>query len=456
MTLRWRVALALVAVVFPVALGFVFISYEMRREALLETTYEAVLGRMENGGRERCEAHQALDDLGEGRRHGRRARRVRRALQLVASYDAHLVSQDPSAPRLDPSIAEAFREGEVAFIDPGSPRSAPRVALRMPWDEGPCAVLLVPAPRAILAGGFVRDLALLFGVLLLAVLAATFALGPPLRRLGLLSGAVSASEQRGLSALEIPVASRGTDEIGVLADALARSAVSARAQVAALEQRDAALREYVDGTTHDLALPLTVIQGHLAALAESARSEADTRELRGAAASAHYLAQLSANLAAAARLDGHGPLSKRPVDLRALVLRVTERLEPIARHREVELAASVPDAPRIVEGDELLLERAIANLIHNAIRHRGPGPGHVAVLLRDDPLSLIVKSDGAPVDRATLEALRRKEVPSDPARTRGRGLGLRVVHQVAALHGLALRFELGEGGSLEVHLEPVG
>jgi hypothetical protein len=168
MTLRWRVAVALVAVVVPIALGFTFFSYRLRRETLLEGTYDAVLARMESGGRERCEARETFDAR-PGRHEGRRARRLaRRAVELVARYDASLVSGDPHAPSLDPSIGEAFASGEVAVLDPTSPRGIPRVALRMPWDEGPCAVVLVPAPRAILAGGFARDLVILLGVLALA------------------------------------------------------------------------------------------------------------------------------------------------------------------------------------------------------------------------------------------------------------------------------------------------
>jgi signal transduction histidine kinase len=456
MTLRWRVAVALVAVVVPIALGFTFFSYRLRRETLLEGTYDAVLARMESGGRERCEARETFDARPE-RHEGRRARRLaRRAVELVARYDASLVSGDPHAPSLDPSIGKAFASGEVAVLDPTSPRGIPRVALRMPWDEGPCAVVLVPAPRAILAGGFARDLVILLGVLALALVAATFALGPPLRRLDLLSKAVAASEGKGVAALAVPDEARGADEIGVLAQALSRSVASARVQVEELEARDAALRAYVDGTTHDLALPLTVIQGHLASLgASAARHEPiDEKELAGASASANYLGQLSANLAAAARLEGKAPLEKRPVDLVALVERVTERLMPIARHRDVELASAVPDRPVMFSGDELLLERAFANLIHNAIRHRGSAPGHVAVLLTEDPIRITIKSDGGPVDARTLAALRAGEVPADAARTRGRGLGLRIVREVASLHGLSVQFRQSEGDEgLEVTLE---
>jgi len=449
-SVRWRVALALIAFVLPIALGFTFFSYRVRREALLESAYEGVLGRMENGGRELCEAHRTIAPA----RHGARGRRARRALQIVASYDASLRSSDPHAPSLSSDVARAFENGENAVIDPSSPRATPRLVLRMPWDEGECAVVLVRASSVAGTGGFVRDVMLALGVLVLALFAATFALGPPLRRLRQLSSAVQSAGKG--DSLVVPPSARGRDEIGVLAETLARSAERARVHLSELETRDRALREYVDGTTHDLALPITVIQGHLAALGQSAdRGEpADASEIRGAAASANYLSQLSANLAAAARLEGGAPVEHRPVDVGALVERVLARLSPIAKHRHVQLAAALPDAPAMIEGDELLLERAIANLVHNAIRHRAPSSesGHVAVIVGRAPLRVSIKSDSTPLDDAALAALRGGTVPPDVARTRGRGLGLSIVRKVAALHGLEVGFARGEGGALEVTL----
>lgn len=445
-SLRWRVAVALVAVVVPTALGVAALGYRLRRDALLETTYEAVVTRMEAGGRERCEAGHAFD---APRRH--RGRGARAMTGAVASYDAALISRDPRAPSLSPAIAEAFEDGEVAVIDPSAPRAHPRVALRMPWDEGPCAVILVTAPRAIVAGTLVRDVGLALGVLALAVLVAVLVLGPPLRRLDRLAEAV---DRAGATVqLTVPDEVRGADEVGVLADALERSASASRAHLSALETKDRALRDYVDGTTHDLALPLTVLLGHLSALDASARAAqpASAAEVAGAVASANYLAQLAANLAAAARLEGGEPMEKRPVDLSALAERVTARLRPIAAHRGIELALATPDVPVTVSGDELLLERALANLIHNAIRHGGPDAGrHVAVIVASDGIT--VKNDGPTVASPVLDALRGGTTPPDVARTRGRGLGLSIVRKVAALHDMTITFAPGDEGGLEVAL----
>lgn len=450
LSLRWRVALAVTFVVVPCTVGFALFSYHLRREALLETTYEAALSRMENGGRERCEAREVIEHRRALRRRGRRGRDI---APILAHYDARYASSESGT--LDAAIIEALEAGETAILDPRAPRATPRVVLRMPWDEGDCVVLVVPAPRAIMAGGFVRDLGFALAALVLALLAATLALGPPLRRLARLSSAVEGAGSTG--AMRIPDSARGKDEIGVLAEALERAGERAQKHVGELEARDQALREYVDGTTHDLALPLTVLQGHLDALGKNSESgePADPLEIAGASASANYLAQLSANLAAAARLDGSAVVERRSVDLSALIERVLGRLSPIAKHREVELASSLPDAPVLIVGDELLLERALANLVHNAIRHR-TGPGHVAVLLHvsrhDAALRLTVKSDGTPMSDEQLETLQRGEVPADRARTRGRGLGLSIVRKVAALHDLKLSFVRGGDGSLEVGL----
>lgn len=447
MSLRVKVALALVVVVVPLALALALLGVRARREAVLETTYAATVARMEAGGRERCEAHD--DDFRPRRRdrpHGATSR-------ILAAFDAAYAG-DGDEP-LPPSVIAALESGDVAVALPTPHRD--RIALRMPWSDGPCAIVVVEARRGTALGqrAAMRDLVVSLGVLLAAVVAAMVALGPTLRRLGLLSDAVRAA---GSSALRVPDPVRGNDEVGALAKALEDADRRSREHVDRLEARDRALRDYVDGTTHDVALPITVLQGHLAAMTETTRRgelpAAD--DVSGAVAATQYLAQLSGNLAAAARLDGEAPLERRSIDLGALATRVTERLLPIARHRRVELACSVPDAPLLFDGDELLLERALANLVHNAIRHRSPdGEGHVAVLVEPGP-RVRVLGDGAPATDDMLALLRRGEIPADPGRTRGRGLGLRIVRQVAGAHELALRFERAEGGGLEVVLEPRG
>jgi K+-sensing histidine kinase KdpD len=126
------------------------------------------------------------------------------------------------------------------------------------------------------------------------------------------------------------------------------------------------------------------------------------------------------------------------------------------------LEHAVPDEPCLLEGDDLLLERALGNLVHNAIHHHRSADGsegHVALVLSRTrtELSLRVVDDGAGLDEPALRTLvscARGDTPAveHPARGRSHGFGMDVVRRVAALHELELRVERGESGGLSVTL----
>lgn len=463
MSLRARVTIALLVVALPLALLVAYVSARARRDAFLEATYAAVVERMEYGGRELCEADPARFATAAARRARRRpgmAALLRGA--RVYAYDASFRSADPLAPPIEPGLRAGLEGGAPALLG-ASEGGRTDVALQMPWSDGPCAVLLVRARNGALPvreRTVARDVVIAVVVLLGALAAALLALGPPLARLRRLVAAVRGSPAAGYVA---PRGVDGHDEIGEVAKALEEASVRVRDHVKALETRDLALRSYVDGTTHDLAIPLTVLQGRLSAAEEAVRAGAvvDPSLLRGALAECEYLGQLVANLGAAARLEAAEPaIERRAVDLGALVERVIARHTPVARQHGVSLDHAVPEATVRLLGDELLLERAVSNLVHNAIRHRTArqgAEGHVAVVLETPGsgarVRVSVLDDGAPVDDELLERLRAGEDARVTRDARGRGLGLRIVRAVAAAHGLVLSFERAPEGGLLARLE---
>ena len=102
--------------------------------------------------------------------------------------------------------------------------------------------------------------------------------------------------------------------------------------LATLERRDRTLREFLANTTHDVMIPLTVLQGHLSALQKSPwtrPSRWTRRVLVAALKEAQYMSSLLHNLGAAAKLEAPEQFMQRhPVDLNALVDRVVERHRP--------------------------------------------------------------------------------------------------------------------------------
>jgi len=377
------------------------------------------------------------------------------------AYGADLVSRNPFAPPFPPELAAALEGGRPfasrRWEDRG--RRGVEVAVRMAWSEGPCVLVIArradppPAPD----GGrpIVTSVALAGGLLVVVLLAA----GPVVRRIRRLEAEVRrASADR----YQSPVPEEGTDEIADLARAFNEAGAALRAHVTALERREETLRAFVANTTHDVAIPLTVLQGHLAGLrARQAESgPPDPAAVHAALEEAHYMASLLHNLGIAAKLEAGEPTVRRDdVDLGRLVERVVMRHRPIALPRGISLDFAVPEAPLTAQGDVTLLEQAVSNLVHNAVRYNKEG-GHVAVVLEGKPgatpgFSLRVIDDGPGVTAEELPRLFERSFRGEAARTRrpdGLGLGLHIASDVARRHGFTLAARRPEAGGLEVTL----
>jgi len=261
-----------------------------------------------------------------------------------------------------------------------------------------------------------------------------------------------------------PVIVRGAGEIAQLATAFNDAGAEVRSHLESLEERDRTLRAFVANTTHDVMLPLTVLQGHLSALRD--RADAGTpveREVvTDAMEEAHYLASLVANLGAAVKLEaGAAHIHRHPVDLSELVERVAGRQRPIARQRGIRIELSLPGGQLWTAGDVTLIEQAVSNLAHNAVRYHDHG-GRVELRLAatecadsSATFSLRVVDDGPGLSDEALARVAERSFRTDEARRRhpeGLGLGLHNAQSVALAHGVELEIRRTEPRGLEVEL----
>lgn len=451
MKLRGRLVATILLVSVPAVAALVIGTQSLRRRALLEAMYEATVARMEEGGRELCEAAPSRF----ARRADRHRGRWRGHLRGRWIFDDAYRSAVPGAPPLDPSLARQLDAGEPFAAEWLDGRRV-RVAMRMPWN-GPCAVVVAErtvgplldrqsGARVVLGSSL---------VVVLTALAALIAMGPVVRRLRNLSAAVRAQASSGYAS---DVAVRGQDEIADLARAFNEASREIRSRLEEVSRRDRALTEFLQSTTHDVMVPLTVLLGHLSDLSNESRRgrDVDARKLSLALEEAHYLASLLRNLSAAARLDAGEPmLARHDFDLRALIERVVSRHAPIARERRVDLAHAVPEGPVCVTADSTLVEQAVSNLVQNGIRYNREG-GHVAVVLDVDAggeFSIRVSDDGPGIPAHELARVAERRFRGGEARARnptGLGLGLHIVRDVAERHGWQLSFESPSEGGLTV------
>jgi signal transduction histidine kinase len=237
------------------------------------------------------------------------------------------------------------------------------------------------------------------------------------------------------------------DELGRLGSTLNRM----------LDRLDAAVRRERDFTaeaSHELRTPLGILRAEVELARAAAAAPAAREGLDSALEEIDRLTAVVEDLLLLARADA-GAVLDRPevVDLGALASAAVQRFDTVAMARGVTLTAS---GTATVSGDAPALERALANLLDNALRHTPPG-GTVSVVAEPGArgATLVVRDTGPGADAQTLATLFDRYVRAS-SRPGSAGLGLSIVAAVAASHGGGVRaHNLPEGG-LEITVELMG
>jgi signal transduction histidine kinase len=209
----------------------------------------------------------------------------------------------------------------------------------------------------------------------------------------------------------------------------------------------ASQRRFVANASHELRTPLTVIRTELeVTLADPNATTAELRAMgetvRDATLATERLIQALLTLA---RSEG-GVQRRDPVDLAEAARAALAQMGNEAAARDIATRPTLDPAP--VRGDRRLLERLVANLVENAVRHNRDGG---AVEVRTSQVAgrstVEVRNDGDVIPPEALASLLEPFQRLDRgARGDGVGLGLSIVRSVAEAHG----------GSVELRARPAG
>jgi two-component system sensor histidine kinase MprB len=219
------------------------------------------------------------------------------------------------------------------------------------------------------------------------------------------------------------------------ADELGRLARSFNEMLSAVETSRALQRQLVADAGHELRTPLTSLRTNLDLLAQSNAAGdrglalADREALLGdVRAQVEELSGLVADLVELAR-DDRPAANAEELDLAAIVERAIERV----RRRAPGVSFTVDLHGWLVLGEATALERAVTNLLDNAVKWSPPG-GDVMVSL--DNGRLRVADSGPGIADADLPHVFDRFYRSTDARGMpGSGLGLAIVRQAAQRHG---------------------
>jgi signal transduction histidine kinase len=285
----------------------------------------------------------------------------------------------------------------------------------------------------------------------------------PLRRL---TGAVATLSQRGLAeglavAPDSPLPPPTRDEFGQLTSAFEMLLDICRRQWNALRRTDHFRREGVSNLSHDLRSPLTATVACLETLdgrwADDAARADDRRLLEIALRNTTNAARMVQSLGDLAKLDEpEFSLRTEAVDAGELLDDIALRFAERATRQNVRVrsvAASGDGAAPRAEVDVELFERAVANLLDNALKFCPPGSTvTLAAAARDGKVEVSVADDGPGIAAADLPQLfdrfyQSRSTVAPATADGGRGLGLAIVKRIAELHGgdVAVESVVGRG-----------
>jgi signal transduction histidine kinase len=215
-----------------------------------------------------------------------------------------------------------------------------------------------------------------------------------------------------------------------------------------------AQRRFAANASHELRTPLTrertLLQVTLADPASTTDTwQAVSRELLASNAEQEYLIEALLTLASS---EG-GACESEPLDLGGIVSEALAAACPAISRLGLHVQTDIQ--PASLDGDPLLVQQLVTNLIDNAVRHNIPG-GDVQVAARTSigRAVLSIANSGQVIPAAEVDRLFQpfQRLGPRPARRdgHGHGLGLSIVRAIATAHGATIEARALSGGGLVV------
>ena len=233
------------------------------------------------------------------------------------------------------------------------------------------------------------------------------------------------------------------DEIDVLSTTFYRMATQMQAQMREIEQVDSRRREFITNVSHDLRTPLAAIQGYLdTLLLKDERLTPPERQqyLQIAVRQARSLSHLISTLFYLAKLDsGQIDLKLEQFRIEEIVQDVMQKFALQASGKNIRLVAQAPDRLPFVSADLGLIDRALSNLIDNALRHTPQdGTVQIRLQLKNNKIWVSVTDSGPGITEADLTHIFERFYRGNRARedsSINAGLGLAIVRRILEMHG---------------------
>ena len=260
------------------------------------------------------------------------------------------------------------------------------------------------------------------------------------RRLEVMKKTVQEFE-RGELNKRIPL--KSNDEITDLSRCFNNMADTVVESMNEIKKSDNLRRELVANVSHDLRNPLSSIQGYLETI-QLKGTELSKEELQSyldtVLSNTKKLNRMINDLFDLSKLDAENVTpTLEHISMAELVQDLVQQFKPIADQKNITIETIYPENPHAkIYADIGLLDRALSNLIDNAIRHTPEG-GTVTIRTLQDgkDINLEISDSGSGIPESDIPHVfdRFYQVDKSRSNSSGAGLGLSIAQKILELHG---------------------
>ena len=236
----------------------------------------------------------------------------------------------------------------------------------------------------------------------------------------------------------------------LLSNALILVSVPIWIQKKRARQKEEERTEWIAGVSHDIRTPLAIVLGNAEMIAATTESEEIKNRALRIEKQGLRLRRLVENLNLFSKLSfGYGNLEKEKIQVSRFLRKTITEMRNQTEGERMQFNLDIEeDLQGLVLGfNENLMERALMNLLNNAVQHNPEGCEITVKLYQDEKshIFLTVEDNGCGLEKAALERLNRKNYEWEPS-TGQHGLGLKIVKQVISRHRWKVQFAEGSQG----------
>ncbi len=244
--------------------------------------------------------------------------------------------------------------------------------------------------------------------------------------------------------LEVRIEDPDSSDIEVFANAFNEMADTIVGNIDKMKSVDGLRRELIANVSHDLRTPLAILKGYVETMQMKKDSLSDVEKeeyLQITHDNVDKLSNLINQLFEYSKLEAEqvNPV-KEPFSITELSHDLIAKFKVIAAQKQVELVLDNPSENSIVFADVSLVERALQNLIENAIKFTEPKGRVVLSIKRKDKnveINITDTGTGIPLSEQPFIFDRYKQVEKN-TKKQGYGLGLAIVKKIMDLHDTSI------------------